>query len=118
MSRAQVGEELEVEPIIPFRPVLPRVVELYMKKHRPSLRELPELVRSIEPKGTDIPMLVKQYLRFGARFHSIAVDRGFNATPGALLSADLRGVTPAVLKMYMGGRHPSFLRHHGVAAVG
>ena len=74
------------------------------------------MVKAIEPNNIDIPILVKQYLRIGARFHSIAVDRGFNNTPGALLSVDLRRASPEALKLYMGEKYPDYLRHHGIVA--
>lgn len=116
MSKVLVGEKLEVEPIKRFKPILPIEVELYVRRHRPSVKELSRLVKAIEPNNIDIPILVKQYLRIGARFHSIAVDRGFNNTPGALLSVDLRRASPEAMKLYMGEKYPDYLRHQGIVA--
>jgi putative hemolysin len=115
MSKVLVGDETEVEPISRFDPVLPLEVDLYVQNHRLSVKDLSQLIKSIEPDGTGIPILVKHYLKVGVRFHSIAIDRGFNNTPGALLSLDLRRAAPEVLEMYMEEKYPEYLRHHDIA---
>lgn len=115
MSKVLVGDKMEVEPIAPFHPVLPKEVELYLQKNRVSVKELSRLIKSVEPDSTGIPILVKQYLNIGVRFHSIAIDRTFGNTPGALLSIDLRHARPEVLDLYMEDSYPDYLRFHGIA---
>ena len=114
MSKVLVGDTFRVEPINKFEPILPKEVEQYVRRRPLSVNELSRLVRAIEPNGIDIPILVKQYLRIGAEFHSIAIDRGFNNTPGALLSVDIRSATPDTHKMFLGDRYAEYLRHHGI----
>lgn len=115
MSKVLVGENLEVEPVNRFKPILPKEVELYMQKHRLSLKQLSCSVKAIEPNGNDIPILVRQYLSIGVRFHSIAIDRGFGDTPGALITLDLRKALPKTQRLFLGEKSPEYLRHHGIA---
>lgn len=113
MSRVLVGDRLTVRPKNPFRALLPLEVEAYIGRHGVSVSELSNLVRAIEPEGTDIPILVKQYLKIGARFHSISIDTGFGGTPGALLSVDVRNTRLKYGRMYMGEGFGDYLLHHG-----
>ena len=68
---------------------------------------------AIEPSGMDMPILIKQYLKLGAVFHSIAIDTGFGGTPGALLSVDVGKMPLKFGKMYLGQGLVQYLAHHG-----
>ena len=114
MSKVLIGDEQQVEPIHPFKAEIPEEVNRYLQRTRLSVKELSRLVRALEPDGTDLPILVKQYLKLGARFHSIAIDKGFNNTPGALLSVDLRRTPRHLLEMYLGEAYPRYLQYHGI----
>ena len=75
-------------------------------KHQDSanslLDNLPALLSTIEPDGKGIPILAKQYLKMGAKFHALGIDTSFNHTPGLLLSVHLPSSPDKQLKMYMG----------------
>ena len=114
MSKVLIGDDRQVEPIHPFKAEIPEEVNRYLQRTRLSVKGLSRLVRALEPDGTDLPILVKQYLKLGARFHSIAIDKGFNNTPGALLSVDLRRTPRHLLEMYLGEAYPRYLQYHGI----
>ena len=116
MSRSLVEDSGEVEPIYPFEPTLHPEVDRYLDSHTLSTGELSDLVRSVERYDKDLPVLVKLYLKIGARFHSVAIDRSFNNTPGALLSVDLRRAPEKTGKMFLGEGFSGYLQHHGAAS--
>jgi len=111
------------EPVRPWRPIsLPLHPEIrdYLRRRRPDLKlpdlkGLSEMVRELEPDGKDLPILIKQYARLGARFVSVARDEGFSATPGVLLVVDIPRAPHRALKLYMGDRYTEYLAHHGQA---
>lgn len=68
-----------------------------------SLSEnLAGLLSTIEPDGKGVPILAKQYLKMGAKFHALGIDTSFNNTPGLLLSVHLPSSPDKQLKLYMG----------------
>jgi putative hemolysin len=68
-----------------------------------SLSEnLAALLTTIEPDGKGVPILAKQYLKMGAKFHALGIDTSFNNTPGLLLSVHLPSSPDKQLKLYMG----------------
>jgi putative hemolysin len=62
---------------------------------------LTPLLKTVEPDGKDIPVLLKHYNKLGAVFHSLGVDNSFNDTPGLLLSVDLPSAPEKLLKLYL-----------------
>ena len=112
MHKVLVGKDYEVPPIDELETELPAEVESYIDKYSLDLKELSTLVKSIEADGKDIPILVKQYLKLGGVFKSIAIDKGFANTPGAFVLVDLRKTPDKVLKMYMGDRLPEYREYH------
>ena len=64
-------------------------------------------------------MLLRQYLKLGAKFMSFNVDRSFNNSIDALMAVDLTKTDHAILGRYMGieGRE-AFLRFHSGRAAG
>lgn len=62
---------------------------------------LSALLGSIEADGKDIPILAKHYMKLGAKFHCLGIDRNFNDTPGLLLSVDLPAAPEKLLKLYL-----------------
>lgn len=77
----------------------------YGKQHDlpSSLSEnLGALLSTIEFDGKGIPILAKQYLKMGAKFHALGIDTSFNNTPGLLLSVHLPSSPDKQLKLYMG----------------
>jgi putative hemolysin len=71
------------------------------------------LIVNLEGEGRGVPVLLRQYLRLGARALGFAVDPAFAHTLDALMLVDLTAVPPAVLARYM-GRAPAeaFLGRH------
>jgi putative hemolysin len=66
------------------------------------LEDVSRLVRSIEPDGKDIPVLVRQYLKLNAKLLGFTVDPSFGNVLDGLLVVDLSQVEPAILSRYMG----------------
>lgn len=58
-------------------------------------------LKTLEEDGKDIPVLLKQYHKLGARFHCLGIDESFNHTPGMLLSVDLAAAPEKLLKLYL-----------------
>lgn len=63
---------------------------------------LSAMLAAIEHDSKDIPILAKQYLKMGARFHALGIDKSFNHTPGLLLSVHMPSAPRKQLKTYMG----------------
>ena len=90
--------------------VHPEVID-YIIKHGTSIDELSMLVKALELDEKDIPILLKQYHKLGAKFHCLAMDENFNQTPGLLLSVDLPKAPDKLLKLYLGQGKPAYLNH-------
>lgn len=67
------------------------------------------MLMSLEQDGKGIPTLAKQYIKMGANFHALAIDKSFNDTPGLLLSVDMVKSPERLLKLYMGDNYREFL---------
>jgi putative hemolysin len=102
---AHHGAEPDVPSPRPRRP-LPRSED--WRNLQREARELDgldaveDVVRSIEPDGRGMPVLLRQYLKLGARVHGFNVDRQFSSSVDVLLSVDLRRVEPRTLAKFMG----------------
>lgn len=83
-------------------PSHPEWLEYRAGRGRLDLTELSALVRSLDPQGKDVPVLLKHYARLGARFHCVGIDPNFSGTPGLLLSVDLARLEPKVLETFLG----------------
>ena len=114
MFKALIGDGGAPRPRNPFSVPLPGEVDLYLDKNSISMTELSNLVRSVQPDGMDVPVLVKQYARLGARFLSVALDHNFSRTPGVFLKVDMRKAPARVLKLYLGKDYPDYLKHHSL----
>lgn len=101
-------KEAHREHVLPRQPFdfdLHREFVAHAKQHDlpSSLSEnLAALLTTIEPDGKGIPILAKQYLKMGAKFHALGIDTSFNNTPGLLLSVHLPSSPDKQLKLYMG----------------
>jgi hypothetical protein len=67
-----------------------------------SIDELSRTIARIEPDGKGIPVLLRQYLRLGARVLAFNVDCDFANVLDGLMVVDLRRLEPAMLARYMG----------------
>ncbi len=67
-----------------------------------NLDEISQLVALADPEGKGMPVLVRQYLKLGARVLGLNVDHAFGGVIDALIVVDLRRVEPRVLEKFMG----------------
>ena len=78
-----------------------------------SLRlNLNTFLNSIEPDGKDIPILLKHYMKLGAQFYCLGVDRNFADTPGLLLCVDLLNIPDKLAKQYLADGLNDYRRYH------
>jgi hypothetical protein len=66
------------------------------------IEDVSALVRSIEPDGKDIPVLLRQYLKLNAKLLGFSVDASFGNVLDGLVVVDLADVAPAILSRFMG----------------
>ena len=76
-----------------------------------ELSQLSALVMGIEQDNKDIPVLLKQYHKLGAKFHCTGIDLNFNHTPGLLLSVDLPSAPDKLLTLYLGNDKNKYLNY-------
>ena len=73
-----------------------------------------DLITDLEDDGKGMPVLLRQYLKLGARALAFNVDPDFSDVLDALLVIDLRKTPPRILDRYLGkeGRQSFFAYHH------
>lgn len=72
-----------------------------------SLAEADALIRSTEPDGKGVPVLLRQYLRLNARLIGFNVDPAFGDALDALMMVDLADVDRSILARYVGRQRRS-----------
>jgi putative hemolysin len=90
-------------------------VKEFLNKETITFQQLSALVMAIEKDNKDIPILLKQYSKLGAKFHCMGIDMNFNKTPGLLLSVDLPNAPDKLLNLYLGeGKHDylNYMKNH------
>lgn len=100
-----LGEHMtsEVRPRAAFKSKADKeFLEFCSKFKNPTLDELSKVVQGIEDDGKDIPILLKHYLRLGAKILAFNVDKDFNDVIDGLIFLDLLDVPERLLKQYMG----------------
>lgn len=79
--------------------------------------EVSALVAEIEPDKKGLPVLMRQYLKLGAKFLDFNVDPQFSDCLDGLIVVDLSRTEPRVLEKYMEKDGcASFLGHYGITA--
>jgi len=79
------------------------------------LDALETVVASLEPDGKGVPVLLRQYLKLGARVLGFNVDPVFGNSIDVLVAVDLRQTDPRVLAKYMGREAAgAWARAHGL----
>lgn len=74
---------------------------------------LSELVSDLEDDGKGVPVLLRQYLKFGARVLSFNVDPDFSDVLDALVYVDLRKTDRRVFARYAGAEgYEKFMAYH------
>lgn len=101
IDRVLTTGDSTVKAKAPYVQQLQREVDNYLKEYTLGFKELSLMVRSIESDGKDIPILIKQYWKLGAKFLINAIDTSFGDTPGLLLVVNLPETPKSSLKMYM-----------------
>lgn len=108
------GEPGLVEPRHPFaaRP-LPGWGDAATRALLSDGDEVSSLVADMEPDQKGIPVLVRQYLKLGAKFHAFNVDPDFSDALDGLIEVDLTKTDGRVLERYMTkGGYARFIAHH------
>ena len=67
-----------------------------------TLEALEAVLSSIETDGKGVPVLLRQYLKLGARVLSFNVDPAFGHSIDVLVAVDLLATDEKVLLKYMG----------------
>ena len=70
--------------------------------------QLTSFLSSIEKDGKDVPVLARQYLKMGGKFHALGIDTSFNHTPGLLLSVHFPSAPEKLLKLYVGEEYEAY----------
>ncbi|MBC8144301.1 MAG: lysophospholipid acyltransferase family protein [bacterium] len=80
-----------------------------------DMEELSWTVNDIEADDKGVPVLMRQYLKLGARLLSLNVDESFGGCIDGLILVDLTKTDPAMLSRYMGrDQTMAFRAFHGV----
>ena len=75
--------------------------------------DLDDMIAELEPDQKGVPVLLRQYLKLGARFLSFNVDDQFGRAIDALMVVDLTRTEERILSRYMGrDAMADFLRFH------
>jgi putative hemolysin len=83
-----------------------------------DLDGLSELMTKMEPDGKGVPVLLRQYLKLGAKVIGFNVDANFSDVVDGMIVVDLMRVEPRELAKYMGREAAeSFFAHHQVPAA-
>lgn len=111
INEIMVTDSSGVTAKTPFESLLHPEVKDFIHSKSVALGELSALVTGIEKGGKDIPILLKQYYKLGAKFHCTGVDTNFNHTPGLLLSVNLPEAPEKLLKLYLGSSKDDYLSY-------
>jgi putative hemolysin len=75
--------------------------------------DVSDVINDLDPRHRGIPVLLRQYLKMGAKLLAFNVDPGFGDCVDALMVCDLTKADPRMLERYMGKESwRKFLQHH------
>lgn len=109
INEIMVADSDGVTSKTPFKGLLHPEVKDFINSESVAFGELSALVTGVEKDGKDIPVLLKQYYKLGAKFHCTGIDTNFNHTPGLLLSVNLPEAPEKLLKLYLGSAKSAYL---------
>lgn len=109
INEVMVKSRADVDAKSFFESRLHPEVKAFVTENFLDINQLSSLIMAIEKDGKDIPVLLKQYAKLGAKFHCMGIDTNFNHTPGLLLSVDLPNAPDKLLKLYLGKGKNSYL---------
>ncbi len=90
-----------VRPRRALSPRLPGEWQRFRRDHDLTLTQLNALIAARELDGKGLPVLLRHYAALNARFHAVAVDPNFAATPGLLLSVSLADLPSSKRRRYL-----------------
>ncbi|HEX8915784.1 MAG TPA: GNAT family N-acyltransferase [Humisphaera sp.] len=118
MHHAMPDGESLAQPKHPFRPKRPvrlgsgRWDDDGIRRLLRDDEEVSSLISDLEPDQKGIPVLIRQYLKLGAKFLAFNVDRDFGDCLDGLIVIDLLHTEPRVLERYMTkSGYAEFVRH-------
>jgi len=120
-TRHGLGDyESLVSARMPFRITDWRNHELPTHGFAEDAGDIDDLVSDLEADGKGMPVLVRQYLKLGAKFIAFNVDRNFGNCVDGLMVVDLARTEPRTLGRYMGRTEAASYQaaHLGVAISG
>ncbi|MBF0349704.1 MAG: lysophospholipid acyltransferase family protein [SAR324 cluster bacterium] len=106
-----------VKPRNPYRMGgLARMKDKPVMKHIANdLEDMSVLVSEMENDGKGIPVLIRHYLKFNARFVSFNVDKDFSNVIDGLIVVDLLNADLALLRKFMGAEgYYHYAAQHGM----
>ena len=86
----------------------------YIKPNRSqTIDKVSEVISDIEVDSKGMPILIRQYLKLGAKMLGFNLDKSFNNAIDGLIRVDLRETDPKILGKYMGSNEAeAFLEWH------
>jgi len=83
-----------------------------------NVEELSSSIQDLERDGKGLPVLIRQYLKIGGKLLGFNVDPNFSNALDALVMADLRTASPAMLDRCMGRAGAAQFRAYHEARTG
>ena len=105
---SEVKSRTKLKKGVPLRP-LPKIDRLAT-----SPEELDDRIQEIDPMGRGIPVLLRQYLKIGARHLAFNVDPEFHDTVDSLMLVDGPNIERRMRSLIFGTYEESYCRRHGV----
>jgi len=91
-----------------LHPEIQKFSEMY-----PLNVHLSTFLQEIESDGKDIPILLRHYMKLGARFHALGIDKNFADTPGLLLSVHLPSSPRHLINKYLSDGVEEYIQYQG-----
>ncbi|MBN2241642.1 MAG: lysophospholipid acyltransferase family protein [Acidobacteria bacterium] len=116
LNHPEEALKFKINPMTPpsFNRFKTRAARNYCKSVR-DLDELSDLISDIEPDSKGVPVLLRHYIRLGAKTLAFNLDPEFGNCLDALVIIDLAHLNPAILERMMGKTaSENFRRHHHV----
>lgn len=83
-----------------------------------SLQDVQELIEELEGSHLKVPILIKHYLKMGARILAFNIDHAFNDAMDILVVTDLLSAPAELMAKYMGEEgYRQYLSRHGRSPV-
>jgi putative hemolysin len=77
-----------------------------------GIEELSAALSDLEPAGTGIPVLLRQYLKLGGKLLAFSVDPQFSSALDGLIVVDLTRTDPKLLERYLGKTESARFLHY------